>query len=67
VIVDGSHRLDGTTLGPYSMLKINTLFVGGSSHPLYKNRVDVNFKGCLKKVTKFFMSYSEFCSKDMFV
>ncbi|XP_071159703.1 neurexin-1-like isoform X2 [Mytilus edulis] len=50
VEVDGSHRLDGTTLGSYVMLHIITLYVGGGPSPLYKNRPTHNFKGCLKKV-----------------
>lgn len=48
--MDGSHRLDGTTLGSYVMLHIITLYVGGGPSPLYKNRPTHNFKGCLKKV-----------------
>lgn len=51
VEVDGSHRLDGTTLGAYSILNMNTLYVGGGPNPLYNNRPTVNFKGCMKKVS----------------
>ncbi|XP_053395317.1 neurexin-1-like isoform X3 [Mercenaria mercenaria] len=50
--VDGTSRAKGSTMGEFTKLSSNILYVGGSSHPreLLGSPVRTNFRGCMKKV-----------------
>ncbi|XP_060602155.1 neurexin-1-like isoform X2 [Ruditapes philippinarum] len=50
--VDGISRAKGSTMGEFTKLSSNILFVGGSPNPreLLGSNVRSNFRGCMKKV-----------------